>query len=112
MTDHFPPFRGRVSVTLSEIADQRKKGWIGFHPEDFCHRCGGRNFSWAIDSEAWNPVMRPDGPDAPWQWNEIICPACFAELFERKWPLTAFTFALDENTIGAKAFRALPSPGI
>jgi hypothetical protein len=25
------------------IAAERAAGWLNFHPEDFCHRCGRRN---------------------------------------------------------------------
>ena len=104
--DHFSPFTGRVSVTLEYIDEQRRDGWPDIHPEDFCHRCGGRNISWHIDSDVWNAVMRPEGPDSPWRWNEIICPACFSEMFNAMYPLTGFEFRLHELTRGAKAFRA------
>lgn len=50
------------------------------HPEDYCHRCGGPNVHWAAPSPLWNAVMRPDGPESPWLWQEIICPVCFAGL--------------------------------
>lgn len=52
------------------------------HPEDHCHRCGGPNVSWYAPSPLWNAVMRGGSIDGPWQWNEIICPLCFAELAE------------------------------
>ncbi len=75
-------------------------------PEDYCHRCGGKNISWATPSDVWNPIMRPDGPDSPWEWNEIICPLCFAELFEARFPNTSWEMRPDDLTRGAKAFRA------
>jgi hypothetical protein len=78
------------------------------HPEDYCHRCLGRNFAWAIDSTVWNAVMRPPG-DTVWRWDEIICPQCFAELFEARFGPTGFLMMLDPNTKGAKAFLA-PGP--
>lgn len=81
------------------------------HPEDFCHRCGGRNISWSIDSDVWNAIMRPDGPDSPWLWNEIICPQCFVELFTERFPNTGWSLSLHEATRGAKAFRAAVSHG-
>ncbi len=74
------------------------------HPESYCHRCYGKNLSWSIDSGIWNAIMRPDGPDSPWLWDEIICPACFAELFEAKYPLTSFVLSLDPRTTGAGVF--------
>jgi ribosomal protein L40E len=65
------------SVTLVEINRQRSIGWPDFHPEDYCHRCGARNVSsWAVDADEW----RTAGIDG--RWNEIICPQCFAELWQ------------------------------
>jgi hypothetical protein len=104
--DHLSPFRGTVSVTLAYIDQQRRDGWPDIHPEDFCHRCAGRNISWHIASDVWNAVMRPEGADSPWRWSEIICPACFAELFEARWPGTSFDLSLHELTRGPKNFRA------
>ena len=104
--DHFTPFSGKVSVTLEYIAEQRRAGWPDIHPEDYCHRCGGRNVSWWMDNDAWNAVMRPEGIDSPWRWNEIICPACFAELFVAKYGLTSFAINPDTNTIGGRKFAA------
>jgi hypothetical protein len=70
-----------VRITLDALRDrQRRDGWPDIHPEDYCHRCGGPNVSWFVDSPVWNAVMRPDGPDSPWRWQEIICPPCFIEL--------------------------------
>lgn len=64
-------------VSLAEIYRQRSLGWPDFHPEDYCHRCGARNLkSWAVDSACWNAA----GIDG--RWNEIICPQCFAELWQ------------------------------
>lgn len=106
MDDRFPPFACRVSVTIDEIEEQRAKGWPDFHPEHFCHRCGGRNVTWWIDSTAWNPIMRPEGPEARWRWNEIICIACYVELFDIQFPLTGFRLDIDPDTIGGRAFAA------
>ena len=75
------------------------------HPEDYCHRCLNPNLSWFIDPAVWNPVMRPEGDDAPWRWNEIICPQCFAELFEEKFGPTSFELRLHPETRGGKAFQ-------
>lgn len=74
------------------------------HPEDYCHRCGGRNLSWWCDSDLWNAVMRPDGQGSPWLWNEIICPQCFADLAEVKFGRASFTFTIDPATRGGEAF--------
>ena len=52
------------------------------HPEDYCRRCGGPNLSWYTPGGTWDPVMRAE-PGAPWKWNEIICPPCFASLHEQ-----------------------------
>lgn len=73
------------------------------HPEGYCHRCGGKNLSWAVENDLWNAAMRPNGEDG--RWGEIICPACFAEIFEKRWPLTSFFLVLDEGTKGARAYR-------
>lgn len=83
------------------------------HPEEFCHRCLGVNFSWHIDSDVWNAVMRPEGQEE-WLWSEIICPQCFAELFEERFGLAHFELRLSPDTIGARAYLSsrpeTPSP--
>ncbi|WP_372733594.1 hypothetical protein [Nocardioides sp.] len=48
--------------------------------------------------------MRPSGDDAPWQWEEIICPQCFTELFAEKFPKTTWQLAVDHESLGGKAF--------
>jgi len=68
----------RPGITQAQLDAQKRKGWTGFHPEDYCHRCGGPNISWHTDSETWNRVMRPNGETG--RWGEIICPICFVEL--------------------------------
>lgn len=73
------------------------------HPEEFCHRCLGSNLSWHIDSAVWNAVMRPAGQEE-WLWSEIICPQCFAELFEAMFGPAHFELKLDPATRGARAF--------
>lgn len=61
-------------VDVKEIAEQREKGWVDFHPEDFCHRCGGRNvYSWNAPNDIWNMVVGMN-------WEGIVCPQCFTEL--------------------------------
>ena len=111
MTEQSEAFGGVLAVPLSAIHDEREAGWPNMQPEDFCHRCGGRNISWWTDSDVWNLIMRPDGPGSPWLWNEIICPQCFAELVEARFPNVAWHFYMDENTRGGKAIRpALSDP--
>lgn len=52
------------------------------HPEDYCHRCGGPNISWSASNSLWNSVMRDN---KSWgDWEEIICPLCFAKMAEVK----------------------------
>lgn len=53
------------------------------HPEDHCNRCGGPNISWCAPSPLWNEVMRGGDINGPWQYDEIICPTCFAILAEK-----------------------------
>lgn len=65
------------------------------HPEAYCHRCFGNNLSWFINSETWNKVMRPNN-DGTWLWNEIICPSCFAELYEERFGLAAFELSVEQ----------------
>lgn len=64
----------------ADFDHQRANGWPDFHPEDYCHRCGRPNISWHIDGDVWSTVMRPEGHEAAYRWNEIICPVCFIEL--------------------------------
>lgn len=45
------------------------------HPEDYCHRCGGRNVGWYADSDLWNQFDPPES---------IICPICFVVEAESK----------------------------
>lgn len=70
----------RLRVTLAEIDEQRKFGWPDFHPERYCHRCGGLNVrSWAVDSDRFNAAM---GSINQHLWNGIVCPGCFVDLHE------------------------------
>ena len=86
-----PPIRQPIGI--GAIAAQRDKGWTEFHPEEYCHRCGGPNISWWIAPEAWNPVMRPNA-DGAWKWNEIIYPICFVDLAGGgTWELTGTVIA-------------------
>lgn len=77
----------KPSVTLAEIDEQRAKGWPDWHPEDYCHRCGGRNVpSWFVDSDRFNAAF---GPASEHPYNGIVCPGCFVEAHETVTGLTA-----------------------
>jgi hypothetical protein len=72
------PMIVRKPKTQVDFDEQRAKGWLDFHIEDFCHRCGNPNPTWRIDSAVWNRIMRlDDGRD---RWDGIVCPSCFDEL--------------------------------
>lgn len=49
-------------------------------PESYCHCCGGPNISWSAPSPLWNAVMRGGSINGPTEFDEIICPLCFAAL--------------------------------
>lgn len=70
----------RLSIELWEIDQQRDLGWPDFHPEEYCHRCGGINLTWYVDSDRFNTAM--GGADNNMRWNGIICPGCFVQLHE------------------------------
>ncbi len=68
-------------VVPDDIIAERANGWVNFHPEDFCHRCGQRNVhAWHIDSAVWNSVV---GGPVDSEWEGIVCPQCFTELHEQ-----------------------------
>lgn len=74
------------------------------HPEATCRRCGGRNIAWSAPSPLWNAVMRGGSINGPWQWDEIVCPICFAELAEAAgianvWRLTARFVHVELETV-------------
>ena len=70
----------RLSVTIAEMDEQRRLGWPDFHPEEFCHRCGGKNVrSWWVDSDRFNAAL---GHPNEHPYNGIVCPGCFVELHE------------------------------
>lgn len=66
-----------LRVSPEEIDAQREMGWPDFHPEDFCHRCGAPNPSWAVDSDRFNAAMGQE-----YQWGGIVCVGCFVRLHE------------------------------
>lgn len=90
----------------AELAKERDAGWIHFHPEDFCQRCGGRNITpWFAKSELWNRVAPRD---------VIWCPQCFVKIYEQTtdekpcWELTIEVpeeMAFREAAMKAWAFR-------
>lgn len=83
------------SVLRHEIDDQRARGWPDFHPEDYCHRCGQRNVhAWHIDSDVWNSVV---GGAVDAEWQGIMCPQCFTELYEAKHGSQAWELRLDRR---------------
>lgn len=86
LPDNSAPVDNPPSVTLEQIAEQRAKGWPDFHPEDYCHRCGGRNCSWFVDSDRFNAAMGPFGEH---RWNGIVCTGCFVALHAEATGLTA-----------------------
>lgn len=54
-----------------EITRQRELGWPDFHPETYCHRCGGVNVpSWHVDPDLFAMAF----PDTA---HLIVCPGCF-----------------------------------
>lgn len=74
---------GRRYVSMwEEVANPVDAQPTDRHPESYCHRCGGPNFTWSAPSPLWNHVMRGGSIDGPWQWDEIICPVCFVQLAE------------------------------
>lgn len=76
----------QLAIPLTEIDSQRKKNWVDFHPEEFCHRCGGVNIpSWYVASDRFNIAM---GMSTKHRWNGIICPGCFVVLHEEATGLT------------------------
>lgn len=69
-------------VELAEIDRQRSLGWPDFHPEDYCHRCGGRNVpSWFTAHALFNEAF---GPPETHPHNGIVCPSCFVTEHERQ----------------------------
>lgn len=75
-----------VAIPLEDIDAERKRGWVNFHPETFCHRCGGVNIpSWYVDSDRFNVAM---GKPIEHRWQGIICPGCFVTLHEEATGLT------------------------
>lgn len=89
-----------MSVTLDEIDRQRELGWPDFHPEDYCHRCGGRNLSWFVESDLFNTAYPGRHP-----YNGIVCPGCFVEAHERA---TGLTTTWELRPTLSHPFRQIP----
>ena len=63
-----------VSVTPDDIERQRSLGWPDFHPETYCHRCGGKNVrSWFVESDRFYAAVEALGLNV----GAIVCPGCF-----------------------------------
>lgn len=74
------------------------------HPETVCRRCGGPNVSWFAPSPLWNAVMRDGSINGPQEFDELICPTCFAVLAEERgvangWRLTATRVHVELETV-------------
>lgn len=74
------------------------------HPETTCRRCGGPNVSWSAPSPLWNAVMRGGSINGPWEYDELVCPTCFAVLAEERgvacaWTLNASTVHVELETV-------------
>ena len=70
----------KSSLTITELENQRRLGWPDYHPEDYCHRCGGRNLSWWVDSDRFNAAF---GSHSEHPYEGIVCPGCFVEAHEK-----------------------------
>jgi len=79
-------YQMKNSVTIEEIDQQRELGWPDFHPEDYCHKCGGKNIpSWHVDSDRFNLAF---GRHDMHPYNGIVCPGCFVVAHEEATGLT------------------------
>lgn len=102
------------TMTPEDIVEQREKGWVDFHPETYCHLCGGRNvWSWFAPNGDWNTVREQIRAVTP---SEIICPPCFAEIYEAAHPdeLVIWEFRRDrpdqvDQSLSAKVLNILDS---
>ncbi len=69
------------SVSRQQIEEERRLGWVNFHPEDYCHRCGRPNISWYVSNDEWSLAVDVIIP-------LILCPQCFVAAWEA---VTGFT---------------------
>src|SRR5690606_34436776 len=93
--------KGSAYIETGQLPTQKELGWPGFHPEDFCHRCGIRNVSWSVGSDLWSHIM---GPEETIKWDGIICVACFSELFEIQYPKISWKLEPNYNTVGGRLY--------
>jgi hypothetical protein len=63
------PIDDVLLLDVEAISRQRARGWVDFHPEDFCHQCGRRFHYWHA----------PDWYDVQDGALGIICPVCFID---------------------------------
>lgn len=65
--------------TTDWLTHQRAINWAGFHPEAFCHKCGGLNLtSWHAPNALWKESGLAD------KYQGIVCPQCFVMAIETK----------------------------
>ena len=71
------PVEDVAQIKLEALETQRRKGWVDFHPEMFCHACGCRNIqSWFTSAEQWNKALGKED-------QRILCPQCFIEAWTK-----------------------------
>lgn len=72
--------QGPLVVDPLWIEKQREQGWPDMYPEEFCHKCGIRNFTWVASREDWliatSAWAKETGREG------ICCPACFLDMYE------------------------------
>lgn len=95
-----------AGVTPAEIEEQRAKGWPDFHPEDYCHKCGGPNVvPWFTASELWN-IAVPEKVR-----GTVLCPRCFVIAYEKAtgekccWKLVPEGYSLADDPAAVERAR-------
>jgi len=78
--------RAHLTVTPERIAKNDEAGEPDFSSEDYCHRCGGPNPTWSVDSDRFNAAL---GAGIDPVWRGIVCPGCFVWLHEEATGLTS-----------------------
>jgi len=69
--DDVVPVEWVATLLPGALEAERANGWVNFHPERFCHNCGGRNItSWATTAAEWNRT------DCGRIGGGIVCPQC------------------------------------
>lgn len=71
------PESGRV--TLEYIEAQRIANFPDMHPEDYCHRCGGRNVTWYAPQDIWQEAVKYQLQRGI---SGICCPSCLVQMHE------------------------------